>query len=161
MSLPVSFVVLHKIQYVHCFLQRYVWHWDQNLVYSKPKTESSCSKCTCPRKLWPKSIISHTFAGNFREFMGTHAGTSGLSGSTFPSSCLDSKCLHSGLLSYFPSCISACATTCMYQTVFQSANVLLNWTAYAQTAQITRVCISHHSNNANRLMFQCAPAIKY
>lgn len=34
--------------------------------------------------LWPKSIISHTFAGNFREFMGTHAGTSGLSGSTFP-----------------------------------------------------------------------------
>lgn len=29
--------------------------------------------------------VLHTFAGNFREFMGTHAGTSGLSGSKFHS----------------------------------------------------------------------------
>lgn len=32
-----------------------------------------------------KLNVLHTFAGNFREFMGTHAGTSGLSGSKFHS----------------------------------------------------------------------------
>lgn len=53
-----------------------------------------------PCTLGPKSIISHTFAGNFREFMGTHAGTSGLSGSTFPSNRLHSKFLP------FPICPS-------------------------------------------------------
>lgn len=63
---------------------------DSNSSYP-PVDSQQIPFSDAPCALWPKSIILHTFAGNFREFMGTHAGTSGLSGSTFHSNCLPSN----------------------------------------------------------------------
>lgn len=70
--------VLHVIQYPHGFLRRPLWGQTSLSSHRRPSLTHSSSP------LSPKSIISHTFAGNFHEFMGTHAGTSGLSGTLFP-----------------------------------------------------------------------------
>lgn len=157
--------VLHKIQYLHCFLQRYVWRLEPKSGHSKPDIVHSCCGHTPsplpsrpskmiladmlrrPHTLWPKSIISHTFAGNFREFMGTHAGTSGLSGSKSPSSCRHSKSLPVCLpleircMILFLSSMHPCMTptACMQWTRLMLLIFLRN--NFPQMEQMIQVCV--------------------
>lgn len=102
--------------------------------------------------LWPKSIISHTFAGNFREFMGTHAGTSGLSGSKFPSSWLKNP----RSLSLLPFCLSF-VIGCLFLMLLLASIHAWDWLpACTKRVWYWEICYWFSTDGADHSGLHCA-----